>query len=95
MDILNIIKRPLLTEKSGLLKENGNFYLFEVNKNASKKMIKKAIEEIFKVHVVKINTLTMPGKVKRFGRIISKAQKFKKAVVKIKEGEKIELVEGV
>lgn len=95
MDTLDIIKRPFLTEKSGLLKEKGNFYLFEVDKNSSKKMIKKAIEEIFKVHVVKINTVTMPGKTKRFGRTISKAQRFKKAVVKLKQGEKIELVEGV
>ncbi len=95
MDILNIIKRPFLTEKSGLLKEKGNYYLFEVESNSSKKMIKKAIEELFKVHVVKINTVTLPGKTKRFGRTISKAQRFKKAVVKLREGEKIELVEGV
>jgi len=95
METLNIIKRPFLTEKSGLLKEKGNFYLFEVDKNSSKKTIKKAVEELFKVHVVRINTLTMPGKTKRFGRTISKAQRFKKAVVKLKEGEKIELVEGV
>ena len=95
MDTLNIIKKPFLTEKAGLLKEKGNYYSFEVDKNSSKKEIKKAIEEIFKVHVVKINTVTMPGKTKRFGRTISKAKKFKKAVVKLKEGEKIELVEGV
>jgi large subunit ribosomal protein L23 len=69
--------------------------LFEVDKKFSKKMIKNAIEEIFKVHVIKINTVTLPGKAKRFGRSISKAQKFKKAIVKLKEGEKIELVEGV
>jgi large subunit ribosomal protein L23 len=95
MDTFNIIKKPFLTEKSGVLKEKGNFYLFEVDKNSSKKMIKKAIEEIFKVHVIKINTITMPGKAKRFGRTVSKAQRFKKAVVKLKEGEKIEVVEGV
>lgn len=95
MDTFNIIKRPLLTEKSSLLKEKGNFYVFEVDKNSSKKMIKKAIEEIFKVHVIKVNTVTMPGKSKRFGRYISEAKKFKKAIVKLKEGEKIEIVEGV
>ncbi|MCX8094023.1 MAG: 50S ribosomal protein L23 [Candidatus Goldbacteria bacterium] len=95
MDITNIIKKPFLTEKSGLLKEKGNYYLFEVDKNASKKMIKKAIEELFKVHVEKVNTVILPGKAKRFGRTISKAREFKKAIVKLKAGEKIELVEGV
>ncbi|MCX7698689.1 MAG: 50S ribosomal protein L23 [Candidatus Goldbacteria bacterium] len=95
MDITSIIKKPFLTEKSGLLKEKGNYYIFEVDKNASKKMIKKAIEELFKVHVEKVNTVILPGKSKRFGRTISKARKFKKAIVKLKAGEKIELVEGV
>lgn len=95
MDTINILKKPFLTEKSGLLKEKGNFYVFEVDKKSSKKTIKKAVEDAFKVHVVKINTITMPGKTKRFGRTVSEAKKFKKAVVKLKEGEKIELVEGV
>ncbi|HDQ25417.1 MAG TPA: 50S ribosomal protein L23 [bacterium] len=95
MDIYQVIKRPLLTEKSSLMKESGNYYSFEVDKSATKEEIRQAVETIFKVHVEKVNTVTLPGKAKRFGRSISGARRFKKAVVKIKKDEKIEIVEGV
>jgi large subunit ribosomal protein L23 len=95
MDIYQIIKKPSLTEKSGLVREKGNFYTFNVDKSATKKEIKKAVEEIFKVHVERVNTVMMPGKAKRFGRSSSEAKKFKKAIVKLKKDEKIEIVEGV
>jgi large subunit ribosomal protein L23 len=95
MDIYKIIKKPSLTEKSGQVKDKANFYTFHVDKNASKKEIKIAVQELFKVHVLRVNTVMMPGKAKRFGRSASDAHRFKKAFVKIKEGEKIEIVEGV
>ncbi|HRU39776.1 MAG TPA: 50S ribosomal protein L23 [Candidatus Goldiibacteriota bacterium] len=95
MDIYQIIKKPSLTEKSGLVREKGNFYTFQVEKTATKKQIKKAIEGLFKVHVERVNTVMMPGKAKRFGRSVSAAVKFKKAIVKLKKDEKIEIVEGV
>ncbi len=95
MDIYKIIKRPSLTEKSGLVREKGNFYTFHVDKDASKKEIKLAIQELFKVHVIRVNTVNMPGKSKRFDRSASTAKSFKKAIVKLKKDDKIEIVEGV
>ena len=95
MDIYQIIKRPLLTEKSGFIRENGNFYSFEVDKNATKEEIRQAVETLFKVHVLKVNTVTMPGKAKRFGKSTSEARRVKKAFVKLKKDEKIDILEGV
>jgi len=95
MDMYQVIKRPLLTEKSTLAREQGNYYSFEVDSNASKKQIQEAVEKIFKVKVLKVNTVSMPGKSRRFGMKISEARKFKKAVVKLKKDDKIEIVEGV
>ena len=95
MDTYRIIKKPSLTEKSGQIREQGNFYTFHVDKDASKKEIKLAVEELFKVHVIRVNTVMMPGKSKRFGKGQSEAKRFKKAIVKLKKDEKIEMVEGV
>ena len=95
MNLHDIIKKPSLTEKSGHIREKGNYYTFRVNNDASKKEIKMAVEAMFKVHVIKVNTITMPGKSKRFGKAMSAAKKFKKAVVKLKKDEKIDIVEGV
>jgi large subunit ribosomal protein L23 len=95
MDSYTIIKKPLITEKCTFIKEKGNYYCFNVQKDATKTEIKKAIEDIFKVHVIEIKTVTMPGKSKRFGRFQSKSERFKKAYVKIKKDEKIDIIEGV
>lgn len=89
-----IIKRPVITEKSSNLRE-ADWYVFSVDRKANKKEIKDAIENIFKVKVDQVRTLTLPGKnVKRFGRVIGKGSPLKKAYVKLKEG-KIEFFEGV
>ena len=90
-----IIVRPLLTEKGASLQERGNKYLFQVGRKVNKSEIKKAIEEIFKVHVVSVRTIRMPGKRKRMGRFEGKRPDWKKAVITVKEGESIELFEGV
>jgi len=95
MDLHQIIKKPSLTEKAGFNREKGNYYTFTVDKRATKKEIKLAVEEMFKVHVQKVNTVMMPGKTKRFGRQVSSASRFKKAAVKLKKDEKIDIVEGV
>lgn len=95
MDAYTIVKKPLITEKGTLMKEKGNYYSFIVDKDATKTEIKKAIEEIFKVNVLDVKTVVLPGKSRRFGRSISKAKKFKKAYIKIKPQEKIEIIEGV
>ena len=90
-----IIVRPLLTEKGASLQERANQYLFKVDRRANKIEIKRAIEEIFGIHVVSVRTIRMPGKMKRMGRFEGKRPNWKKAVVTVKEGESIELFEGV
>ena len=90
-----IIVRPMITEKGTLLKSVGNQYLFHVDRRANKIEIKNAIQEIFNVQVVSVRTIRMPGKKKRMGRFEGKRPDWKKAVVTLKEGESIELFEGV
>ncbi|HET7290131.1 MAG TPA: 50S ribosomal protein L23 [Thermodesulfobacteriota bacterium] len=93
-DPRQIIKRPLVTEKSSDSREK-NWYVFSVDKRSNKQEIKDAIEKIFKVKVGKVRTLVTTGKkVKRFGRVVGKKQSLKKAYIEIKEGT-IEIFEGV
>jgi large subunit ribosomal protein L23 len=93
MSLANILRRPIVTEKSTLLGEQGR-YVFEVDSNASKPEIAKAVEWAFDVTVVKVNTLTVPGKVKRYGRRPSKQPDWKKAIVSLQAGDTIQLFEG-
>lgn len=89
-----ILKRPLLTEKSLIERDNHNRYGFVVAKNASKGEIKTAVETLFNVTVVKINTISVTGKTHRMGRFEGKRPDYKKAFVTLKEGDKIEVVEA-
>ena len=94
--IQDVIVRPLITERSTELKEM-NKYSFEVSPEATKKEIKNAVETIFKkekVEVTKVNTTNVPAKVRRFGRSMSKSYRWKKAIVTLKPGQKIEFFEG-
>ncbi|OQX71152.1 MAG: 50S ribosomal protein L23 [Candidatus Cloacimonas sp. 4484_275] len=88
-----IIIAPLITEKSNLLKEHNNSYAFKVDIDANKVEIKNAIEEIFHVNVEKVNTIRQRGKIKRMGRFSGKKADWKKAIVKLKKGDTIELTE--
>ncbi len=83
-----IIIKPLITEKSTILKEDKDHYCFEVAKSANKYQIKQAIENIFQVKVDSVRIANVRGKVKRLGRSIGKRPDWKKAYVKLKEGEK-------
>ena len=94
MQILDILHRPIVTEKSTALQGQGT-YTFEVQKSASKHQIKEAVEKAFKVNVVKVNVVTMPAKWQGPGRRKSQRAPWKKAVVTIKSGQKIEFFEGV
>lgn len=94
MKIFEVIKKPILTEKSSGLKESGNAYVFEVDKKADKPLIKKCVEKNFNVKVKSVATLMVPGKVKRFGKDFGRTKSWKKAIVTLTEG-KIELFEGV
>lgn len=91
-----IVKRPLMTEKSTGIGEKQNAYVFEVLKDADKVEIKQAVEKLFDVKVADINTMVMHGKLKRVGgRHIGRRSKWKKAIVTLKEGYKIQIIEGV
>jgi large subunit ribosomal protein L23 len=95
MEAYQIIRKPVVTEKSNRLKEAENKYTFEVHPGASKPEIKRAIEELFKVKVLAVNTTRLPGKEKRFGLNVSRQPDRKKAVATVKAGDRIELFEGV
>jgi large subunit ribosomal protein L23 len=90
-----VVLKPLLTEKGTRLKEEGNQYLFRVAKPANKIEIKQAIEQLFKVTVLDVRTLQVRGKVKRLGRFQGRRPDWKKAVATLKEGDSIDLYEGV
>jgi len=94
MQILEILKRPVITEKSTSLQEKAT-YTFEVAKGASRQQIKEAVEQAFNVNVIKVNTITIPAKWRGPGRRRSQASPWKKAIVTIKQGQKIEYFEGV
>lgn len=86
-----IIKRPIvLTEKSTMLREGDNKVIFEVARTANKIQIKNAVEAMFKVGVVDVNTLLMRGKDKRMGRGYAKLQNWKKAIITLKDGDAIQ-----
>ena len=85
-----IIKSPIITEQSTQLIESQNRYTFKVDKKANKVEIKKAIEAIFSVKVLSVNTVNVLPKFKRMGKYEGYKPAYKKAVVKIAEGEKID-----
>lgn len=93
--VLNIIKRPIISEKSTLLAETSRTYAFEVSKAANRQQIREAIEKAFKVKVEGVRTMIVHGKVKRTGRSVSKRSNWKKALVTLREGQKIEIFQGV
>lgn len=93
-DIHELLQRPLYTEKGLNLKEKENKIIFKVKKSANKSQIKKAVEQIFKVKVADVNTVNVLGKKKRVGRFTGKTSDWKKAIVTLKKGEKLELAEG-
>jgi large subunit ribosomal protein L23 len=91
-----IILRPVITEKSTLLKDTNRVICFEVAKSANKIEIKKAVEHLFKTKVARVRTQSKAGKVRRVGKNLGKTKAWKKAYVELKEGEKmIEYFEAV
>lgn len=91
----DVLLGPLLTEKGTLLKERENKVLFRVAPGANKIEIKKAIEGTFKVKVANVATIKCKGKIKRMGRYEGKRPDWKKAIVTLKEGEKLDFIEGM
>lgn len=93
-DPRSIIERPLITEKNQLLQDKENKYVFEVARYANKLEIKQAIEDIFEVRVESVRTMRMQGKIKRMGRFEGRRPNWKKAIVKLTDGDVIDLFSG-
>ena len=89
----DLIKKPIITEKSSLLSEN-NQVIFQVKVTATKLEIKKAIEKIYSVKVKAVNTIRVKGKVKKFRGIIGKRAEIKKAIVSLADGQSIDINAG-
>ena len=95
MKLTDIIRRPLITEKTTLLREAGRTVVFEVAPGATKVDIKRAVEKLLGTKVDEVRTSISHGKFKRQGRFIGQRSDWKKAYVKLREGEKIpEFLEG-
>lgn len=94
MEARNLIKRPIITEKTTRLMEQ-NKYCFMVDPRANKTQIKTAVEEIFKVKVKSVNTLNLLGKIKKMGRYEGRRPSWKRAIVTLEKGSRIEFFEGV
>jgi large subunit ribosomal protein L23 len=93
-DIYQVIKKPLITEKANILKEKNNKVAFVVAQDANKTEIKEAVERLLKVKVLKVNCSSMQGKTRRLGRFSGKRPDWKKAVVTLRAGDRIEFFEG-
>ena len=90
----DIIRRPLITEKTTIQKDEFNQVSFEVARKANRIEIKRSIEDVFNVRVATVRTMQIRGKLKRRGRILGRRRSWKKAVVKLMPGERIEFFEG-
>lgn len=89
-----IIIKPIITEKASLAKM-GNVYCFAVDSAATKIDVRRAVEKLFKVHVESVNTSKIKGKKRRTGRSVGRTAGWKKAFIKIKPGQKIDMIEGM
>ncbi len=94
MESYEVLRRPIVTEKTTIQIEQG-LYTFAVDRRANKLQVKEAVEKVFGVDVVSVNIINVPGKPRRWGRHVSRTPSWKKAIVKLAEGQRIELFEGV
>ena len=94
MHLYEVLRRPLITEKNTILQQQ-NKYAFEVAKETNKPQVKQAVEKAFKVKVTTVNMIMVPGKSKRVGKRVIQTRPWKKAIVTLKAGDKIEFFEGV
>jgi large subunit ribosomal protein L23 len=91
----DVIRRPIITEKSSIGREKQNLATFAVDPRANKHEIRRAVEELFDVQVLEVRTMRQPRKKRRIGRIIGHKAEWKKAIVRLAEGQSIEFFEGV
>lgn len=95
LESYTLLRRPIITEKGTALKDENNQLVFEVSLDANKCEIKKAVERLFKVTVLSVRTQNRQGKRKRLGRSVGRRKNWKKAIVTIKEGDRVDFFEGV
>ena len=95
MNLHHVIRKPLVTEKSNIGREERNLVTLAVDPRANKHDVKRAVEALFGVSVLDVHTLRMPHKSRRVGRFQGRKTQWKKAVVRLAEGQKIEFFEGV
>ena len=95
MDVYQVLKRPLITEKGTRHKEQSNQMVFEVDRRANKVMVRTAVESIFRVKVLSVRLMNVKGKERRVGRNMGRRPDWKKAIVRLGPGENIEFFEGV
>jgi len=91
----DLIRSPLITEKGTMVSEKSNQVVIKVRPEATKGAIRDAVEQLFKVTVLKVRTINLTGKTRRVGRTAGKRPDWKKAYVTLKEGDRIEIFEGV
>lgn len=95
MNVFEVIRKPLVTEKSNIGRETQNLVTLAVDPRANKHDVRRAVEQLFGVDVLDVRTLRMPHKSRRVGRFLGRKTQWKKAIVRLAEGQKIEFYEGV
>lgn len=95
MSAYDIIIKPIVTERTTILKEKENKYVFLVDKKATKPQIKMALKELFDVDAEKIHTMIVHGKIRRVGKYSGQRPDWKKAIIKLKTGQEIKPIEEI
>lgn len=95
MKLQDVIRRPIVTEKSTIAREQSNVVSFAVDPRANKHEIRDAVQQFFEVKVEEVRTMRMPRKTRRMGRFVGRKPEWKKAIVRLAEGQSIEFFEGV
>ena len=95
MNVHDVIQKPLVTEKSTIGRETQNLVTFAVAPSATKYDVRRAVEELFSVQVLDVHTMRMARKTRRVGKFMGRRPEWKKAIVKLAEGQSIEFFEGV
>ena len=95
MNVHEVIRKPLVTEKTNIAREEQNLVTFAVDPRANKHEVKRAVESLFDVTVLEVRTMRMPRKTRRVGKFMGRKPEWKKALVRLAEGQSIEFFEGV
>ena len=95
MDPYQVLRRPIITEKSSFQSDNLSRYTFEVDVRANKHQVKEAVQEVFSVDVVAVNVIRVRGKQRRWGKVLGRTKDWKKAIVTLRPGQSIQFFEGV